>query len=231
MQKKSIIKRNILQFLDYKGISKYQFYKDSGITRSVLGKDTGLSEDNIAKFIAKYPEVNIEWLLTGGGKMLKTTERDTLTEIKTNYMKVPFVPVRAQAGFPKGFDEEIYMGELDTILWEIDDTEYKGNYVVFEVNGDSMDDGSYNSLLEGDRILCREIGQHLWNHKLHIHKWNFVLCHPDNGLVVKRIIDHSVDSGKLKCHSLNPYYEDFEVNINELSAIFNVVDIKRSAKI
>ncbi|MDB0602126.1 helix-turn-helix domain-containing protein [Tenacibaculum maritimum] len=154
-----------------------------------------------------------------------------LKQIPVRYMKVPFVPIKAQAGFPSSFGDELYMSELDTVLWEIEDKEYKGSYIVFEVAGDSMDDGSKKSLESGDKILCREVSRHLWQYKLHYNDWYFVLSHPEMGITVKRITDHNVDTGVIKCHSLNPYYEDFELNLNELSAIFNVVDIKRSARL
>lgn len=75
MQQNSPIKEKILQYLEIKGISKYEFYKNSGITRGVLDKDSGISEDNIAKFIAYAPEVNLNWLILDRGKM----------EIKHNY--------------------------------------------------------------------------------------------------------------------------------------------------
>lgn len=71
MQEKSSIKERILEVLDFKDISKYQFYKESKITRGVLDKSSGLSESNITKFIAYLPEINLEWLITGEGKMLK----------------------------------------------------------------------------------------------------------------------------------------------------------------
>lgn len=65
-----MIKQNILHFLDYKGITKYTFYKNTGITRGILDQDNGISEDNIAKFLAYFTEVNVEWLITGNGNML-----------------------------------------------------------------------------------------------------------------------------------------------------------------
>lgn len=71
MQEKSQIKRNILQYIKYKGITKYDFYKKTGITRGVLDQPTGISEDNIARFIAYFSDVNIEWLITNKGSMLK----------------------------------------------------------------------------------------------------------------------------------------------------------------
>jgi hypothetical protein len=71
MQEKSLIKKNILKYLDYKGISKYQFYKLTGITRGVLDQNNGMSEENTAKFLAVYGgEVSLEWLVRGMGEML-----------------------------------------------------------------------------------------------------------------------------------------------------------------
>jgi len=68
--KKSLVKQNILHYIEYKGITKYLFYKNTGITRGILDQETGISEDNLARFIAQYREVNVEWLLTGNGNML-----------------------------------------------------------------------------------------------------------------------------------------------------------------
>lgn len=79
MQKKSLIKQNILYFIEYKGISKYRFYQKTGITRGILDQDNGMSEENTAKFLAYFPEVSPEWLLTGRGDMLRQTKSDTQT--------------------------------------------------------------------------------------------------------------------------------------------------------
>lgn len=83
MQNISPIKNKILQYLDYKDITKYKFYQDSGITRGVLDKDSGISEDNIAKFIAYAPDVALEWLFLNRGEMIKTK-----SEEKTNKLNV-----------------------------------------------------------------------------------------------------------------------------------------------
>ncbi|MBP3829833.1 MAG: hypothetical protein ILA06_05970 [Bacteroidaceae bacterium] len=70
-QEKSPIKQKILLYLTKKGISAYEFYKNSGVTRGVLSQNNGITEDNIARFLAYAPDVNTEWLLTGKGDMLK----------------------------------------------------------------------------------------------------------------------------------------------------------------
>lgn len=85
MSKNSLIKQNILQYIDYKGITKYRFYQLTGITRGFLDSSSGSSEETIAKFITYFKDVNISWLLTGEGNMLKETE----SKQKLNYLKIP----------------------------------------------------------------------------------------------------------------------------------------------
>ncbi len=68
----SLFKKRILEYIDFKGVKKSDFYRNTGIARSVLDKSSGLTEDNVAKFIAFYEDVNPEWFLTGKGTMLKT---------------------------------------------------------------------------------------------------------------------------------------------------------------
>lgn len=85
MQNKSIIKQNILQFIDAKGIKKPRFYEQTGITRGILDQNNGMSEDNIAKFLSAYPEVNANWLLKGSGEMIiiENNSDNILQEIQT----------------------------------------------------------------------------------------------------------------------------------------------------
>lgn len=71
MENFSTQKDRILQFIDYKGISKNKFYIETGISNGILDKKSGLSMDTIEKFYSTYPEINPEWLLTGQGPMLK----------------------------------------------------------------------------------------------------------------------------------------------------------------
>lgn len=69
-QEKSLIKQNILLYLNKKGVSPYEFYRVSGVTRGVLSQNNGISEDNLVRFLAYASDVNPSWLLTGKGQML-----------------------------------------------------------------------------------------------------------------------------------------------------------------
>ncbi len=69
----SPIKQRILFFAGTLGISKRDFYAKIGVSRGTLESKTGITEDVITKFFATYPEVSIEWLMTGAGEMLKVS--------------------------------------------------------------------------------------------------------------------------------------------------------------
>lgn len=72
IQNISPIKRRILQFVETLGISKRAFYLHVGISRGTLESETGITEEVLAKFIAAYSDISIEWLITGKGTMLKS---------------------------------------------------------------------------------------------------------------------------------------------------------------
>ena len=68
----SIIKQKILQYLDIKGISKYKFYQETGITNGILSQTNGLSEENTLKFLSKYRDISLDWLFYDEGSMLRS---------------------------------------------------------------------------------------------------------------------------------------------------------------
>ena len=78
------MKERILQFIDYKGFNKSKFYRETGLSNGILDKKSGLTLDSIEKIYSKYPEINIEWLLTGKGEMLKTFAQNITQNGNTN---------------------------------------------------------------------------------------------------------------------------------------------------
>lgn len=111
-QEKSPIKQNILLYLENKGVTSYEFYKESGVTRGILQQNNGISEDNIARFLAYAPDVNIEWLLTSKGSMIKDGSTDIQISNDTTTSSMPTTSINPGIGTPYydvdfigGFDE------------------------------------------------------------------------------------------------------------------------------
>lgn len=192
------------------------------------GKVKKISSSLANDIISKYGQFNLTWLLTGEGEMLNTPkpENEASPIDEPIILRVPLVSQYAQAGYLAGYADAAYMDSLPTIPYIVDH-EALGHYVAFEVKGDSMNDGTEDSILEGDRLLCREIQPHLWvSSKLHFRKWDFVIVHSE-GILVKRIIDHDVDNHTITIHSLNSMYPDKVINLADVKQIFNVIELQR----
>lgn len=183
--------------------------------------------ESIANSIEK---LNVEWLLLGRGEIESPkTGKDASPIVSPNVMMVPLVGQYAQAGYLSGFTETDYMEALPHIPI-MADHELKGEYLAFEVRGDSMDDQSDESLKEGDILVCRNIKKDYWQYKLHISKWDFVIVHRTEGILVKRIVDHNVETGEIHLHSLNPMYPDFILSLCDVAQLFNVVQVSRTRR-
>lgn len=139
------------------------------------------------------------------------------------YVNIPLVPVRARCGYLSSFGDQQYIDSLPTIPVIIDRA-YHGRYMVFEADGDSMDDGSSSAIRDGDKLLCREVQRHLWLPKLHYNDWYFVVVHKTEGISIKQIIDQD-EQGNIRCHSLNPLFNDYTLNLDDVSELYNVVKV------
>lgn len=223
-----------------KEIRKHFFHDNNTEFANFMGEKTattsgwvsgrrGIGRSVIDKITSKLPQVNPSWLLTGEGNMLNTPDQpsDEASPIdEPIILRVPLVSQYAQAGYLCGYADAAYMATLPTIPYIVDH-EAQGHYVAFEVKGDSMNDGTEDAILEGDRLLCREIMPHLWaDSKLHIRKWDFVIVHTE-GILVKRIINHDVENHTITIHSLNSMYPDKVINLSDVKQIFNVIELQR----
>lgn len=162
-------------------------------------------------------------------KVLSGTTTEAVMIENSNIAQVPLVSQYAYAGYLCGFADDDYVKTLPTIPFIVDH-ELKGNYLAFEVKGDSMDDGTRESLIEGDRLMCRQIKQHLWQYKLHFNDWDFVIVHRTEGVLVKRIIAHNLERAEITIHSLNPMYNDRVLSLNDVAQLFNVVEVSRRSR-
>lgn len=198
----------------------------SSKTNYRISMDTGIAQGTLARYKAgarPTPANAMTLVRYFEGTFSGAHSNATIVE-DVQFMNVVHVPVAARAGYLSGYGDETFIGELPTIP-VIVDKNYRGKYRVFDVDGDSMDDGTRLSLYDNDKILCREVKQHLWRDKLHFNKYFFVIVHREEGILVKQIIDHDVNTGEITCHSLNPLYEDFKLSLNDVVELYNVIKI------
>lgn len=75
----------IKQYIDFKGISIAAFERSIGMSNASFGKSLknggSIGCDKIEKILNVYPDLNLEWLITGKGEMLN--------DISTSNSKAP----------------------------------------------------------------------------------------------------------------------------------------------
>jgi len=238
-QEKSPIKQKILLFLTKKGISQYEFYKNTGVTRGILTQNNGISEDNIARFLAYYSEVSAEWLLTGQGDMLKTertsdvpsftgepTSEYKVTENNPNcqtntaekmpegsHEGIPLIPFSAMAG--------VLTGEQTALEYECERyvvPAFKGADFLMPVKGNSMTP----TYVSGDIVACQRVPM-----TDIFFQWNkpYVLD-TNQGPLIKRILP-GADDDHVLIVSDNKDYPPFPLAYKDIHAVALVIGIIR----
>lgn len=225
------IKERVLAFIRYKKLNNKQFEDICGLGNGFVSKiGYSIREPKIELISKAFPELNTDWLVRGIGEMLNNSnpvpKYNEAVPIQQDVVYIPLVNQFAYAGYLDGYSDCTYLEQLPKVPFIVDH-EGHGNYIAFEVKGDSMNNGTEESYLEGDRLYCREIQPHLWaTSKLHLRKWDFVIVHED-GIVVKRIIDHDVENHTITIHSLNDMYPDRVIDLCDVKQIFNVIESVR----
>ena len=70
----SSVKQRLINFLDYKRISKAEFSRKLGVSSSYIGAmRKSIQPDKVERIAILFPDLNIQWLLTGSGEMINTT--------------------------------------------------------------------------------------------------------------------------------------------------------------
>lgn len=152
-------KTRLIQYLDIKGITKKTFFEKTLIKRGFLDSDKlngTVSDIFIANIIAIYSDINIEWLLTGNGNMLKndnivnepTAVYSLRTDNKQEDQRIPLYDIEAAAGLAPLFNDT-HHNPIDYItipnLPKCDG--------ALSITGDSM----YPLLKSGDIVMYKQI--------------------------------------------------------------------------
>ena len=106
------------------------------------------------------------------------------------------------------------------------DKRLKGDYLLFEVSGDSMDDGTSTAFLDGDVLLCRVLPKSDWQYGIKRRRDTYcVVATEAEGIVLKEVVNHDKATNEITCHSLNSQYKDYSVKLDDVQGIFYVEEL------
>ena len=125
---KSTVKERLTEYLKAKRISKSEFGKVIGVSNAYVSAiRKTISTEKIQSIASSYPDLNIEWLLTGEGEMLKTQSTNSVVtgnvsgngnQIVAGNNNVLLDKESAYTAEPKAEDVEIVESEEGAIIPE-----------------------------------------------------------------------------------------------------------------
>ncbi len=223
------------------GGNKSAFASAIGVTPSVIdnivGKRQGKPSFEVVEKVSSIAEINIEWLITGNGDMLRETNRPTAITSKAKKListnktsedaigtftetvkktpgAIPLVSEKAVGGF---FNEHFSIKERDVLAYYlIPKFRHLGVDFMIEVIGDSMIPKFY----PGDIIACSIISQSQFI------QWNkpHLIATREQGLIVKRLRKSDVKNCLLAI-SDNHDYDPFDIPIDEIVGMARIVGV------
>lgn len=228
------VKERIKVFCKAEGITVSAFENSIGASNGYVNAITkSIGIDRLNLILEKYSNINIEWLLTGKGEMLKTNciSRNNFvdqppvvisknTEIaadmqvpeQRNYPTRPRIPLDAAAGSLSVALTSVSQGECEQL--PVIPTFPQYDFTI-AARGESM-----QPVIEsGDELACRFI------HESAFIQWGRIhVLDTAQGIVVKRIFE---SNGQIICRSDNKNYPDFPVTKEEIYHMALVVGLLR----
>ena len=215
------VKDRLLRYIEYKNISVNKFEKTCGLSTGYVGNMRKSIQPEKAMNIAhNFPDLNIGWLLSGEGEMLK----DNNEAATASSHGVPHIEsIDAFCGSGQGFDVSVM--RKDCPVYNIPGAE-DADFTI-RAKGRSMINRAHpnRSIREGDYIACRKP-------RTNVIRYGeiYALATPD-GVMVK-VVQPCDKEGFLLLESFNTEegYKPFEfpiVDIHDMAIVVAVASINR----
>lgn len=220
MSKDSITDR-LVQYTKYKDIAVNAFEKSLGKAPSYLRNSKDITTGVLQKIRELYPDINVDWLLTGEGSMLKdsmvatgdNTEdinrflRERLKEGKSAKVIIPLekgtplLPIEAWGGSLNGSSIAVLASQCDRYNIPISNIDY-----LIPIAGDSM----IPDYCPGDIVAIKRI-----NESAFIEWGKVYVLDTCNGVVIKEVQPNDRE-GRITCisHNRPEKYKPFEVSLD-----------------
>lgn len=210
------------EFLMYTGKSGKSFAESIGLSRSdriynILNGRNNLSPALARMIKTTYPEVSMEWLLTGKGEMLVEGKIESykepeypMPETKGNIYHTRLIPLFANGGTLSMINESVMDYQCEEVVSPVRDVDF-----AILVSGDSM----HPEYPNGSRVFIKKI-----NLDSFIDWGKVYVIDTCNGIIIKEV-RKSIKEGYIDCYSLNPSpkYAPIEVPINDIYGMYRVL--------
>src|SRR6186713_3165269 len=205
----NIANQNLKYLRKLRGWTQQEFADKLRVKRSLIGayeEERALPNMEVLEMICDMFKITMDDLL-----------RRDLSDNKSNYLArrraaklaqgrsdIPFVPVKAAAGYMAGYADPDFIDELNTFTLPM---LAGGNYRAFEIIGDSMLPTPSGSVIVGEKLENLEA---LKNNAA------CIVVSRNEGIVYKRVQKNGRAKNKLTLVSDNPVFHPYTVNTEEV---------------
>lgn len=214
----SIANKNLKYLRKLRGWTQEEFARKLRIKRSLLGAYEEERADpriDILEVVADMFKLTLDDLL-----------RKDVSDSKTNYLSkrraqklangrtdIPFVPIKAAAGYLAGYGDPEFIDELNTFTLPM---LAGGDYRAFEIVGDSMMPTPSGSVIVGERV------QDLDDVKSN---QTYIVVSKNDGIVYKRLMKNNRQKEKFTLVSDNPSYQPYTINAEDIIEVWQAQTI------
>jgi transcriptional regulator with XRE-family HTH domain len=186
-------------------LTQAAFADKLGITKASLGayeEGRALPNHKVLMALADLAGISIDEIIRG-------TETGKIRQPNFSGKSIPLVPIKAAAGYQKGFPDAEYVKELPQFYLP---TLGNGDYRAFEISGDSMPPLQSGTIVVGERVgRLTELKD----------GDTYVLVTKQDGIVYKRVFNYIKDNGKLFLVSDNSRYKPYTIDPMEIYEVWS----------
>ena len=209
----SIANKNLKYLRKLRGWTQEEFAQKLRIKRSLLGayeEERAEPRIDILEVVADMFKLTLDDLL-----------RKDVSDNKTNYLAkrraqklangrndIPFVPIKAAAGYLAGYGDPEFVDELNTFTLPM---LAGGDYRAFEIVGDSMMPTPSGSVIVGERVSSLDDVKS---------NQTYIVVSKNDGIVYKRIMKNNKQKNKMTLVSDNPSYQPYTVNADDIIEVW-----------
>jgi len=209
----SIANKNMKYLRKLRGWTQEEFATKLRIKRSLLGAYEEERADprmDVLEAVADMFKLTLDELLRKDISDNKTTylAKRRAQKMANGRGDIPFVPVKAAAGYLAGFADPEFIDELNTFTLPM---LTGGDYRAFEIIGDSMMPTPSGSVIVGERV---EGLDDVKNNN------TYIVVSRTDGIVYKRIMKNNRQKNKITLVSDNPSYQPYTVNTEDVLEIW-----------
>jgi transcriptional regulator with XRE-family HTH domain len=209
----SIANRNLKYLRKLRGWTQEEFAQKLRIKRSLLGayeEERAEPRIDILEVVADMFKLTLDDLL-----------RKDVSDNKSNYLAkrrahklangrtdIPFVPIKAAAGYLAGFGDPEFIDELNTFTLPM---LAGGDYRAFEIVGDSMMPTPSGSVIVGEKVQSLEDVKS---------NQTYIVVSKTDGIVYKRIMKNNKQKNRMTLVSDNPAYQPYTLSSDDIVEVW-----------